>query len=302
MRNEQVGLVDLGVARPNGRIARLIRRSSTQRPGGEGGQAERAAFRRRKRNERLGDLVLSTGVFVVLMTLWEAAARLQLVDPLFSSSPSRIWTAGIALLHGGDLGKQIASSARVFLIGFGLSVAFGVPIGVVLGWFRRINRAFSPLVSLFYSTPRIAMMPLFIIWFGLGLGSKVALVLLSAIFPVIVNMQAAMLSIDHDLKTVGRAYGASQWQLFRTVALPASVPFLLTGLRLALGHGLLSVVAAEVFGGSSGIGYMIEYAGSTFQTDIVFVGVLIIAAFGIAMDRSLYYLSRRFDAWRLNDA
>jgi ABC-type nitrate/sulfonate/bicarbonate transport system permease component len=264
--------------------------------------SDNAAFRRRKRLETLGSLALSTSVFVVLLALWEIVSRMQLVDPLFSSSPSRIVAAAIELLHNGNLGQQIVASARVFGWGFGLAVAFGVPIGVALGWFKLVNRAFSPLISLFYSTPRIAMMPLFIIWFGLGMGSKIALVLLSAIFPVIVNMQAAMLNVDHDLKIVGRAYGASQWQLFRTVALPSSVPFLLTGLRLALGHGLLSVVAAEVFGGSSGVGYMIEYAGSTFQIDVVFVGVVIIAAFGIAMDRSLHYLNRKVDSWRLNDA
>lgn len=262
---------------------------------------DRADFLRRKRRERLSDLALASSVLLSLLVLWQVAAHFQWIDPLFSSSPSRIWTTAIGLAHSRDLATQIASSGRVFLVGFGLAVAFGVPIGVALGWFRTVNRAFSPLITLFYSTPHIALMPLFIIWFGLGFGSKIALVLLGAIFPVIVNMQAAMLSIDHDLKTVGRSYGANQWQLFRTIALPSSIPFLLTGLRLGLGHALLSVVAAEVFGGSSGIGYMIEYAGSTFQTDTVFVGVLIIAIFAIVMDRILYYLSRRIDAWRLND-
>lgn len=264
--------------------------------------SDHAAFLRRKRRERIRHFVLSASVLLTLLVLWESAVRLHLIDPLFSSSPSRVLSTAATLIEGGDLGSQLAASGRVFAVGFGLAVACGVPIGVALGWFRTVNRAFSPLISLFYSTPHIAMMPLFIIWFGLGFGSKIALVLISAIFPVIVNMQAAMLSIDHDMKTVGRAYGATHWQLFRTVALPSSVPFLLTGLRLALGHALLSVVAAEVFGGSTGIGYMIEYAGSTFQTDTVFVGVLFIAGFGITMDRTLYYLSRRFDAWRLNDA
>jgi len=264
--------------------------------------SDKAAFRRRKRLETLGSFALSISVFVVLLLLWEWVSRTQYVDPLFSSSPSRIAATALVLLRDGELVRQIGASAKVFGIGFGLAIGFGIPIGVALGWFKVVNRTFSPLIAMFYSTPHIAMMPLFIIWFGLGLGSKVALVLISAIFPVIVNMQAAMLNVDHDLKIVGRAYGASQWQLFKTVALPSSVPFLLTGLRLALGHGLLSVVAAEVFGGSSGIGYMIEYAGSTFQIDVVFVGVVIIALFGIVIDRGLHYMNRKVDSWRLNGA
>ena len=264
--------------------------------------ADIVAFRRRKRWEALGNIGLSTGVFAVLLALWEWIARAHLVDPMFSSSPSRIVVAAITLFHDGDLLRNVASSANVFVLGFGLAVVVGVPVGVALGWFKRLNRAFSPLIAVFYTTPRIAMMPLFIIWFGLGLGSKVALVFLSAVFPLIVNMQVAMLNVDHDFKQVGRAYGANAWQLFVTVALPSSVPFLLTGLRLALGRALLGVVAAEVFGGSEGIGYMIEYAGATFQIDVVFVGVAIIAIFGIVMDRALYYLNRRVDGWRLNDA
>ncbi|GAB4068545.1 ABC transporter permease [Ancylobacter sonchi] len=241
-----------------------------------------------------------TGAAVILGLLlaWELAVRSGTVNPMFSSSPSRILVAGIDIARDGSLARHLLSSGYTFFVGFGLAIVAGVPIGVFIGWYGWANRAFSPLVSAFYTTPRIAMMPLFIIWFGLGLGSKVALVFLSAVFPLIVNMQVAMQNIDRDLKRVGDAYGASQWQLFRTIALPASVPFLLTGLRLAMGRGLLGVVAAEVFGGSEGIGYLIEYAGATFRIDVVFVGVFLIALFGIAMDRGLYALSRRLDSWK----
>lgn len=262
----------------------------------------RSRFRNRKLRRAVVDFVLSTGVFVVLLASWEIASRTGIINPLFSSSPSQTLSASIALIADGTLQADILASSKTFLAGFGLAVVVGVPVGVALGWFRWANRAFSPLVSAFYTTPRIALMPLFIIWFGLGFGSKVALVFLSAVFPLIVNMQVAMLNLDTDLKSVGTAYGASQWQLFRTIALPISIPFLLTGLRLALGRGLLGMVAAEVFGGSEGVGYLIEYAGSTFRTDMVFVGVFVIAIFGIGMDRGLYFLNRRVDSWRGLDA
>jgi NitT/TauT family transport system permease protein len=260
------------------------------------------SFKRRKIFERISGILIGTSVFVVLFGLWEIASRTELVDPMFSSAPSKVVATGWDLIADGTLLKHTIASGRVFFVGFGLAVAFGVPIGVALGWFRWANRAFSPLISAFYTMPRIALMPLFIIWFGLGSGSKVALVLLSAIFPLIVNMQVAMQNIDQDYKRVGIAYGATQWQLFRTIALPSSVPFLLTGLRLAMGRGLLGVVAAEVFGGAEGLGYLIQYAGATFQIDVVFVGVVVIAAFGILIDRSLSYVSQRVDSWKITEA
>jgi len=260
--------------------------------------ANAARVRKRRLRESALNLGLGAGVFLTLFVAWELFARAELVNPLFSSSPSRIWEAGSEVMADGTLWKHTVASGKTFLIGFAMAVGFGVPFGVALGWFPWVNRAFSPLVSAFYTTPRIALMPLFIIWFGLGMGSKVTLVFMSGVFYLIVNMQMAMLTIDEDLKRVGVAYGASRWQLFRTIALPQSIPFLLTGLRLAMGRCLLGMVAAEVFGGSEGIGYLIEYAGATFRTDLVFVGVFVIASFGIVADRALYYLNLRVDAWR----
>ena len=257
------------------------------------------AFRRRKFIENAGGILSSLLVFVALFSFWEYASRTNLIDPMFASSPSMVVRTGWDLFTDGTLLKHTLASGRVFLVGFGLAVVFGVPIGVALGWFRWVSLAFSPLISAFYTMPRIALMPVFIIWFGLGSGSKVALVLLSAIFPLIVNMQVAMQNIDGDFKRVGVAYGATQWQLFWTIALPSSVPFLLTGLRLALGRALLGVVAAEVFGGSEGLGYLIQYAGATFQIDVVFVGVVVIATFGIVLDRTLSHISHYVDSWKI---
>jgi len=262
-------------------------------------RSDRSDFRRRKLLENATGLLLSGAVFVALFSLWEAASTYEWVDPMFSSSPTKVVLAAWELISDGTLLKHTIASGKVFLSGFAMAVAFGVPIGVALGWFKWFNKALSPLISAFYTMPRIALMPVFIIWFGLGQGSKIALVLLSAVFPLIVNMQVAMQNIDQDYKRVGIAYGASEWQLFKTIALPSSVPFLLTGLRLAMGRGLLGVVAAEVFGGAEGLGYLIQYAGATFQIDIVFVGVVVIAAFGVIIDRSLSYVSHKLDYWKI---
>ncbi|HEX9080181.1 MAG TPA: ABC transporter permease, partial [Desulfuromonadaceae bacterium] len=240
------------------------------------------------------------GAVVILMFLaaWELLGRLELVNPLFTSSPTRVVLAGIALLRDGTLIAHLTVSAREFALGYAAALVVGVPAGIMLGWFKLANASFGPIISAFYATPRVALMPLFIIWFGLGITSKVVVVLLSAVFPLIVNMQSGMGTIDADLVRVARSYGASRWQIFRSIALPASLPFLITGLRLAAGRALLGVIVAEVFGGSQGIGYLIQYAGATFQTDKVFAGVVVVATAGIIMDRGLHRVGRHFDKWR----
>ena len=242
--------------------------------------------------------LLGGGVIVILLVLWEILSISGLVDPTFSSSPSRVIKAGAILIQDGSLLKNIIASGKTFILGVILAIVVGIPIGVTVGWFKTANKAFGPLIAAFNTTPRIALMPLFIIWFGLGLGSKLALVFLSSVFPLILNMQASMNNLDNELITVAKAYGANNKKIFTTIALPMSVPFLITGLRLSIRGALMGVVASEVFGGSEGIGYLIQYAGATFQTDKVFVCVFIIATFGIIIDRTLLSINRRFDIWR----
>lgn len=248
--------------------------------------------------EKIVNLLLGSGVILIVLILWELVFRLKVVNPLFISAPSRVLLACVALVKDGTLFQHLLTSGTEFVLGYGAAIVIGFPIGIMLGWFKLANASFGPLVSAMQATPRVALMPLFIIWFGLGITSKIVVVLLSAIFPLIVNLQVAMSTIDADLVRVARSYGATRWQIFRSVALPTSVPFLITGLRLAAGRGLLGVIVAEVFGGSQGIGYMIQYAGSTFQTDKVFAGVLVVAATGITLDYTLDRLGRHFDKWR----
>jgi NitT/TauT family transport system permease protein len=251
----------------------------------------------RLRRNGLG-LLLGVGFLCLLLAAWELAGAAHLVDVRFASSPSRVLATGADMLRDGEMWRHVLASGKIFVVGYLLAVAAGVPAGIALGWFSTVRLALSPIVAALNAMPRIALMPLFIIWFGLGLGAKVALVFMSAVIPIVINMQMAMRNVDPDLIRVAKAYGANRWQIFRTVALPMSVPFLITALQIATGRALLGVVVAEVFGGSQGLGYLIQYAGATFQTDKVFVCVALIAAFGIAMDRLLTSASRRFDAWR----
>jgi NitT/TauT family transport system permease protein len=143
-------------------------------------------------------------------------------------------------------------------------------------------------------------LPLIMIWFGIGLMSKIAIVFLGAIFPILVNTITGMRTINADFVKVARSFGASDRQLFLTVALPSSIPLLLTGLRLGLGHALVGIVVGEMYGATHGLGYLIATSGARFQTDKVMVGIILIAAAGVAMTELLRLIERRYEGWRPN--
>jgi NitT/TauT family transport system permease protein len=148
-----------------------------------------------------------------------------------------------------------------------------VALGVIIGWYRRIRLILDPFLNALYAAPRIAMMPLIIIWFGIGMWSKVFIVFLSAFFPILVNTVAGIRNMDRDLLRAARAFCASDWQIFKTLAIPGSVPFILTGVRQGVAVGLIGVVVGEMLGSSEGVGFMVAYGGQTFQTDTLFRGV-----------------------------
>jgi NitT/TauT family transport system permease protein len=231
------------------------------------------------------------------IAVWELLPALGLVNPLFTSSPSRIAVAARAAAAD-RLWADILISATEFWTGFLLAVAVGVPLGVFLGWYRRWHALVEPLITMFYTTPRVALLPLLILWLGIGLSSKIAVVFLGAVFPILMNVIAGMRTIDETLLTCARSFGASDLKIFTTLALPGSVPFTLTGLRIGVGRALVGVVVGEMVASSGGLGHMISVAGTTFQTDRVFVGIVIIAVFGYVVTALLNALERRFDAWR----
>jgi ABC-type nitrate/sulfonate/bicarbonate transport system permease component len=251
---------------------------------------------RRSENARIG--LVSVLAF---MALWEAAVAFGLLNPLFASSPSRIAAAGYDLFAGGTIFGDLRASGLEFLAGYGLAIAIGVPLGVLMGWYGRVNALLDPFVSALYATPRIALLPLVMIWFGIGLMSKIAIVFLGAVFPILVNTVTGMRTIDADFIKVARSFGSNDRQLFLKIALPSSVPLLLAGLRLGLGHGLIGIVVGEMFGATEGLGFLISVAGARFQTDKVMVGIILIAGAGMALTQILRAVERRFERWRPND-
>jgi NitT/TauT family transport system permease protein len=243
--------------------------------------------------------ILGGVAVLIVIGIWQAIwSYTDWISPLFFSGPSAIANAFWTSLTEGHLLADLAFSGKNFAIGFGLALVAGVVLGVVIGWYRRIRLILDPFLNALYAAPRIAMMPLIIIWFGIGMWSKVFIVFLSAFFPILVNTVAGIRNMDRDLLRAARAFCASDWQIFKTLAIPGSVPFILTGVRQGVAVGLIGVVVGEMLGSSEGVGFMVAYGGQTFQTDTLFVGFVIIALAGILLTSLAERLERHFSRWR----
>ncbi|MFQ5855958.1 MAG: ABC transporter permease [Anaerolineae bacterium] len=241
--------------------------------------------------------ILAVVTVTVFLIVWELVPRLGLVKPLLVSSPTRIVKAAQWLFAHGFM-DDIRVSAIEFVVGYALAVLSGIPLGILLGWYRRVNAMFDPFVSALYATPRVALLPLLILWLGIGVESKMAVVFLGAFFPVLVNTLAGVRTIDEMLLKCARSFGANDRQIFITLALPSSVPFVITGMRLGAGRGLVGVVVGELVAATAGVGYMMSIAGATFQTDKVFVGIILLAGSGYVLVEILKRLEARFESWR----
>jgi len=249
--------------------------------------------------QRYEGLILGGSAVIIAVGVWQAIwSYTTWISPLFFSGPTAIAKAFWTALTQGNLLADLAFSGKNFALGFGIALVSGVVLGVIIGWYRRIRLILDPFLNALYAAPRVAMMPLIIMWFGIDYKSKVFIVFLSAFFPILVNTVAGIRNMDRDLLRAARAFCASDWQIFKTLAIPGSVPFILTGVRQGVAVGLIGVVVGEMLGSSEGIGFMVAYGGQTFQTDTLFVGFVIIALAGILLSSAAERLERRFSRWR----
>jgi NitT/TauT family transport system permease protein len=238
------------------------------------------------------------GVVTFLVT-WELVGNvLQVINPMFMSAPSLIFTAAVGMFSSGEIYNDLYVSGLELFWGYLLSALVAVPFGIMVGWYKRMAYIFDPFINAMNATPRVALLPLVIIWLGIGILSKVGIIFLGAVFPILINTRDGVKTTPYNLLTAARSFGASEWMLFKTVVLPSTIPFILTGLRLGLGRAIVGVMVGELYAATAGIGFMITVAGATFQTDKVFVGVLIFALTGMMGMELLTRIERRFDKWR----
>jgi ABC-type nitrate/sulfonate/bicarbonate transport system permease component len=235
---------------------------------------------------------------VLVLGFWELAARLHWVKDYEASSPSGIVRAGFHLAESGLLWPAIVSTAKVFGIGFGISLLTGLTIGIVLGWYKRVEAVFDPWVSILYSTPRFALLPLIVVWAGVGLQAQVVVVWLISVFPIIINTQAGVGSIDRAHLRVARSFLATNRDVLIAVALPGAVPAIVAGIRQGLIQGLTGVVVAEYFFGNTGVGGLIFTSGLQLNTGAALCGAAIFALAALTLVAALRALERRLDRWR----
>jgi len=243
--------------------------------------------------------ILGTIAVVGFLLTWETIGNWAgLINPMFMSAPSLIGKAAWQMFASGEIWNDLYVSGIEFFWGYFLSIIFAIPFGIAIGWYKKFAYVCDPFVNAMNATPRVALLPLVIIWLGIGILSKVGIIFLGAVFPLLINTRDGVKTTPANLLTAARSFGASEWQIFKSVVLPSTVPFILTGLRLAVGRALIGVMVGELYAATAGIGFMITVAGATFQTDKVFVGVLIFAITGMIMTDVIDRYEQRFDKWR----
>ena len=259
---------------------------------------ERRSVVRPSRLKQFEPIVLGTLSVVIALTAWQLVANAGIYSILFLPGPWAVAQAFVKLFETSDIWLDIGTSGAELGIGYGMAIVIGLVIGLLMGWYTRFQYTLDPFVNFFYSTPRIVLIPLFIIWFGIDMPSKIAVIFLGALFPIIINTMAGVRNTEAALLRVARSFGASDALIFRRVVLPGSVPFILTGFRLGIGHALTGVVVAELIAARHGVGQLIAIAGQTFQTPKMLAGVLLIAGTGMLLTTILQRIENRFQAWR----
>lgn len=243
-------------------------------------------------------LVLGILGLLTVLVPWELLARLKLVKSALTSSPTAVAQTFVTEFQRGSMWTDIWATLSVWLVGFTLAAVVGIFVGLVAGWFRHVSYIANPWLNVLYAAPELAFVPIFILWFGIGFGFKVFIVFLAALFFIAINTIAGVHATEQRFLEVAQTFGASRLKTFTSIVLPGSVPYIMTGLRQGAGRAVVGVVAAEFISSNQGIGFVIMVAGQTVQTSRVFVGIVLLAAFGILTGEILRSIEARFDVWR----
>jgi ABC-type nitrate/sulfonate/bicarbonate transport system permease component len=251
--------------------------------------------RRRLTEFQRGALLRTLSVGVTL-ALWEWYGRG--VDPIFLSYPTAIMAAVPRMLASGELMSAFWISLQGLLVGIALAIGTGVLLGLLTGRYRTVDYLLDVQITALYSTPHVALIPLLILWFGLGPAAKLVLIFLSAFFPIVINTHSGVRNISHGLVEVALAEGASERQIFTKIVLPAALPFIMTGIRLAMGRAVVAMVVAEMFTAVAGLGGAIVRYGAAFATDKLFVVIIVLALMGVGLTELVRGLERWLTPWK----
>jgi len=253
----------------------------------------RRGFSERYRNFLLGALAV-----VLFFAAWQAIFLIVPFNPLFMSKPSLIAAGFVDLIDSGDLAHDLAVSAVPFFLGLIAAVVVGVPLGIVMGWRERVGYALDPLMTVFYASPLVALAPLFVIFFGVGVAGKAVIVFTLAVFPFIFNADAGVRAADRLLINVVRSLGGGERDLYVKVLLPSVLPYIVAGARIAVGRALIGVLVGEFFAASEGIGFAISRFGDLFAIDKMFGCILTVMAIAVVLTEGIRFAERTAFPWR----
>jgi len=248
------------------------------------------------------NLWLSAATLLGILLLWWAVTALQLISPLFLPAPQQVLHQLITIASpqgfmDATLWQHLAASLGRILVALLAAVIIGIPVGIAMGLNEKVRAILDPLIEIYRPVPPLAYLPLMVIWFGIGETSKILLIYLAIFAPVALSAVAGVRSVEQVRIRAAQALGASHWQVLRFVVLPSALPEILTGIRIGLGVGWSTLVAAELIAATRGLGFMVQSAGEFLATDVVVAGISVIAIIAFGLELGLRALQRRLTPW-----
>ena len=243
---------------------------------------------------------MAISIVVAVLVVWEFLAREELISELFFPPPTKIGATLVELIRTGELFVRLVPTLRRLFVGFFIGASIGMGLGLSMGWSKTLRKAFDPIIAALHPVPKITMLPLILIIFGIGETSRIFVIALSAFFPMLINSMSGVLEINANLFEVMRNYHANRFQVFRQLILPGSLPFILTGARLSLNRALVISIAMEMIFSNEGLGEMIWFAWQTFRIEELYAGIVTISVVGLGLSALVRALSVYLAPWSDN--
>ena len=235
------------------------------------------------------------GFVALILIVWQIVG--PSINPIFFTYPTKIAEAFYQLTLNGELPIRLWQSLRVMVAGLGFAIVVGIPLGIAMARIRWLDWALDLPINALYATPLVALVPLLVLWFGIYLKAKIIVVFLFAIFPLLINTYQGVRECDKNMLEVARSFRSSEWQTWRDVLLPFAMPYIIAGIRLAIGRGLIGMIIAEFYTTISGLGFMITTYANNFEMDKTFVPVIVLMFLGVSLTTLLKWFGRRVAPW-----
>jgi len=234
----------------------------------------------------------------IFFVVWEITARLKLINSVFISSPSKVYSAGYEMLGSGEIFPHIFISLEALFSGLFLAAALGMIIGLMIGSNKTLYQFFSPHIYALNSLPTVAVIPLIIIWFGIGIYAKIAIVFMMALKPILINVIDGVRNVDKKLIGMSRSFGADSIFVLRSITLFSILPFLFSGLRISIGRSITGLIVGEAFGYGKGLGFLVSFYGSTLQTSRLMFIILLLLFISAGLINIILYIEKKIIIWR----